>query len=243
MKTSKVKDPRFGQRAVAAVLGGLLVSAGAGVSLASAEEAGGPAVTFNLGVASDYMFRGVSQTNNDPEVFGGADLAAGKFYAGAWASNVDFGDSTNAEIDVYGGFKPTLGSVSLDLGVIHYGYVNEPSGADYGNWEAKVAGSIPAGKATLGGAVYYSPDSFGAAEQAVYYELNGAIPATEKLSFSGAVGRQTYDGPGDYTTWNLGAGYALTSKLGVDVRYWDTDEHSFGKIYGSRAVVSLKATF
>jgi len=217
--------------------GGLALCAGA------ARAADGPSVAFNVGAATDYVFRGVSQTNNSGEIFAGADLSAGRFYAGTWASNVDFGDSTSAEIDVYGGFKPALGPVTFDVGVIHYGYVNQPSGADYGNWELKLAGSIPAGKATLGAAVFYSPDSFGAAKQAVYYELNGAIPATDKLSFSGAVARQTYDGPGDYTTWNLGAGYVLTPKLGVDLRYWDTDQHGFGKIYGGRAVLGLKATF
>jgi opacity protein-like surface antigen len=47
----------------------------------------------------------------------------------------------------------------------------------------------------------------------------------------------------DYTTWNVGAAYQLTSRLAVDVRYHDTDEHDFGDIYGSRAVASLKASF
>jgi uncharacterized protein (TIGR02001 family) len=220
-----------------------MLATGLALWASGAGAADAPTVAFNVGAATDYVFRGVSQTNNRGDIFAGADFTAGKFYAGTWASNVDFGDSTSAEIDVYGGFKPTLGPVSLDLGVIHYGYVNQPSGAGYGNWEMKLAGSIPAGKATVGAAVFYSPDSFGAAKQALYYELNGSIPATEKLAFSGAVARQTFDGPGDYTTWNLGAGYALTSKLGVDLRYWDTDQHGLGRIYRGRGVLSLKTTF
>ena len=88
-----------------------------------------------------------------------------------------------------------------------------------------------------------SPDGFGAADASIYYELNGSVPVSEKLSFSGAVGRQTYDGPGDYSTWNLGAAYALTDKLSLDLRYHDTDEHGFGQIYGSRGVATLKAVF
>ncbi|MDB5429585.1 MAG: hypothetical protein JWP35_701 [Caulobacter sp.] len=219
----------------------VLVLAAAAATAARAEDT--PAVAFNAGVASDYVFRGVSQTMENPEVFAGVDATAGRFYAGAWASNVDFGDSTDAEIDVYAGFKPTLGPVTLDLGVIHYGYVNAPSGAHYGNWEAKLAASVAVGKATLGGAVFYSPDSFGAAEEAVYYEANGSLPVTKAVSISGAVGRQTYDGPGDYTTWNLGATWAFASHFSLDARYIDTDEHGFGDIYGSRAVATLKATF
>lgn len=224
-----------------AAAGVLALSAGA----ASAQDAAQKPFTlsYNVGVASDYVFRGVSQTQEDPQVFGGVDLAAGKFYAGTWASNVDFGDKTDAEIDLYAGYKPTLGAASLDFGVIYYGYAGAPKGADYGNVEFKAAGSIPAGKGALGAAVFYSPDSFGAADEAVYYELNGSYPVIDKLSVSAAVGRQTYKGSGDYTTWNVGAAYALNSTLTLDLRYHDTDEHSFGKIYGSRAVISLKAAF
>lgn len=208
-----------------------------------AQAQDGPKLSYNLGVASDYVFRGVSQTQEDPQVFAGADLSVGKLYAGTWASNVDFGDKTDAEVDLYAGYKPTVGAATLDLGVIYYGYVGAPKGADYGNVEVKAAASIPAGKGGLGAAVFYSPDSFGAAKEAVYYELNGSYPIAAKWTVSGAVGRQAYEGSGDYTTWNVGAAYALTDKLSLDLRYHDTDEHGFGKTYGSRAVASLKAMF
>jgi uncharacterized protein (TIGR02001 family) len=230
-------------RLAAAATAGLTIAGGLGAASAQAAEDASPSVSFNVGAASDYVFRGVSQTNEDPEVFGGADLTMGKLYAGVWASNVDFSDSTDAEVDLYGGFKPTLGPVSLDLGVIYYGYVNAPSGTDYGNFEAKVAGSVAAGKGTVGAAVFYSPDSFGAAKEAVYYEANGSYPVTEKISVSGALGRQTYEGSGDYTTWNLGATWAFAPHLAADLRYYDTNVHEFGKLYGDRVAVSLKASF
>ncbi len=73
--------------------------------------------------------------------------------------------------------------------------------------------------------------------------MNASYPATEKLSFSGALGRQAYDGPGDYTTWNAGATWAFMPRLAADLRYHDTSEHGFGQLYDSRAVLSLKATF
>ena len=197
------------------------VGAPEAASAASAQT--GPKLSYNVGVASDYAFRGVSQTDQKAQVFGGVDLAAGKVYAGTWASNVDFGDKTDAEIDLYAGYKPTLGAASLDFGVIYYGYVGAPKGADYGNVEFKAAGSIPAGTGALGAAVFYSPDSFGAADEATYYEVNGSYPVAEKWSVSGALGRQTYKGSGDYTTWNVGAAYALNSTLTLDLRYHDTD--------------------
>lgn len=210
---------------------------------ALAQDDSAPSFSFNVGASTDYTFRGVSQTDENPQVFGGVDMTAGQFYAGVWGSNVDFNDSTDAEIDVYAGFKPSAGPVSLDLGVVYYGYVNAPSGSDYGYWEFKAAGSVPAGPGTIGAAVYYSPDFFGTVDEAVYYEVNAAFPLAEKVSVSGALGHQSLQGPGDYTTWNVGLGYALTENLGVDLRYHDTDEHSFGDIYDSRVVLGLKATF
>jgi uncharacterized protein (TIGR02001 family) len=222
---------------------GLIAAGALALSAGAACAQTGPQLSYNIGVASDYVFRGVSQTDENAQLFGGVDLTAGKFYAGTWASNVDFNDSTDAEIDLYAGFKPTLGLATLDLGVIYYGYVDAPSGADYANTEFKAAASIPAGKGGLGAAVFYSPDSFGAADEATYYEINGSYPVARKWSVSGALGRQTYKGSGDYTTWNLGAAYAINDKLALDLRYVDTDEHGFGKLYDSRAVATLKAAF
>lgn len=202
-----------------------------------------PSFDVNIGVASDYVFRGVSQTDEDPQVFGGADLSTDLWYAGVWVSNVDFGDSADLEYDLYAGFTPTVGAVSLNLGVLYYGYTDAPSGADYDYVELQAAASVPAGPATLGAAVFYSPDSYGGVDHSLYYEVNGEVAMGEKLVVSAALGRQTFDGGGDYTTWNLGVGYALTEHLGVDLRYHDTAKHSFGDIYGSRVAVSLKAAF
>ena len=203
----------------------------------------GPSLEFNIGAATDYVFRGVSNTDENPQVFGGADVTMGLFYAGVWASNVDFNDSTDAEFDLYAGFTPTVGAVSLDLGVLYSGYVDAPSGADLDYVELQAKGSIPLGPATLGAGLYYVPDSYGHIDTSMYYEVNGSWSVGDKLSFSAAVGRQTFDGPGDYTTWNAGAGYALTDNLGIDLRYHDTDKHSFGKVYDSRVVLSLEVTF
>ena len=205
-----------------------------------------PSVSFNVGAASDYVFRGYSQTDSKPQVYGGADLGIGIFYAGAWVSNVDFGDSTSMEYDLYAGFKPTLGPVSLDVGLLRYGYTNQEDGADLDFWEGKLAGSVAAGKGTVGGAVYYTPENFGQTGQATYVELNGSMPIAEKLSVSGAVGHQALEGDGDYETWNLGLGYAINDVFGLDLRYWDTsvdESNDPAKLTSARVVIGLKAAF
>lgn len=223
----------------------LLAAAGALTlgTAAQAQDESAFALSFNVGAASDYVFRGYSQTDEDPQVFGGVDATVGSIgYVGAWVSNVDFGDDTDFEFDLYAGVKPTLGPVALDLAVIYYGYAGAPSGASYGYWEGKVAGSVPVGPATVGAAVYYSPDFFGGTGDAVYYEVNSAIAIPDtKFSVSGALGHQSLKGNGDYTTWNLGVGFAVTDHIGLDLRYHDTDVA--GPLSDDRVVVGIKATF
>ena len=212
---------------------------------ASAQDAAEPIdLSFNVGAATDYVFRGVSQTNENPQAYAGVDATLwGLGYAGAWVSNVDFGNQTDGEFDLYAGVRPTLGPVSIDLGVIYYGYINAPSGSDQDYVEWKAAAAIPAGPATLGAALYWSSDFFGGTGDATYYELNGSVPLGEKLTMSGAVGHQEVDYDGDYNTWNIGIGYAFNDVLGFDLRYFDTDEHDFGELYDSRVVLGLKAAF
>lgn len=216
---------------------------------ASLALAGGAAsaqdVTFNIGAASDYAFRGISQTDESAQIFGGVDYTNSIFYAGAWASNVDFGDGTDAEIDLYAGVKPTAGPVSFDFGVIYYGYVGAPGGADWDQWEVKAAASVPAGPFTLGAAAYYSPDYTGVGtDDSLYLEGNASISPAEGWTISAAYGNQSVDtilGDFDYDTWNLGVGYAFTDKISGDLRYHDTNIDSCS-ICESRVVVSLKAT-
>ena len=152
-------------------------------SHADAQEAEGPQWSANAAVASDYVFRGVSQTEEEAAISGGVDLTFGAFYAGAWASNVSFAgdDDTNAEVDLYGGFRTEAAGWALDIGAVGYLYTNQPDNADYDYVELKLAASRAIGPATTGAAVYYSPDFFGAAEgEATYVEANAAFSPADK---------------------------------------------------------------
>jgi len=240
-KASGANDALFGGACLAAI-----ITLGLCSSPVQAENKTGPDVAFNAAVASDYVFRGVSQTESDPAVSAGVDVTQGLFYAGAWAGNVAFaGDAdTDAEIDLYAGVRPEFAGFNWDFGVVSYFYANQPDGADYDYVELKAATSRAVGPATLGAVLYYSPDFFGASEdEATYAEINAAISPADRWTLSAALGRQWVSSDFDYTTWNLGAAYQLTDNLALDLRYFDTDEHDFGDAYDSRAVVSLKAFF
>lgn len=220
--------------ACAAVAAALLAA-----SSASAQD--GPQIAWNVGVFSDYVFRGYSQTDEEAAIQGGVDLTAGSFYAGAWASNVDFGDDTMAEVDLYGGFRTETGGFAVDLGVVTYLYVEAPDGSDYDYVEFKAAASRAIGPVTAGAVVYYSPDFFGLDEEATYVEGNLAFTPAEKWTVSAAVGYQALDVNDDYTTWNAGVAYAVTDNLAIDVRYHDTDVD--GPLSDDRVVGALKVFF
>ena len=74
------------------------------------------------------MFRGISQTDEDPSVFGGIDATIGSIgYAGVWVSNVDFNNGTERRIRPLRRHQADGGAVTFDLGVIYYGYIDQPS--------------------------------------------------------------------------------------------------------------------
>ncbi|WP_420471633.1 TorF family putative porin [Brevundimonas sp. FT23042] len=217
-------------------------AAAALIATAAASAASAQDVSFNAAVTSDYVFRGVSQTDEEPAIQLGVDVGfESGFYVGAWASNVDFGDDTDAEVDIYGGYRTEAGGFAFDFGVVGYLYVNDPSGSDYSFFEAKAAVSRAFGPVTLGGALYYSPDFFGADDNATYVEANIGYTPMDKLTISGAVGYQYLDVSDDYAAWNLGAAYSITESIVIDARYHGTDVD--GPLYDDRAVATLKYLF
>ena len=92
-------------------------------------------VSYNVGLFSEYIFRGYSQTHNDPALQGGIDYEhSSGLYAGMWASNIswlrDAGSSASGhslEIDVYGGYAGEFGDTGIgyDIGVLQYWYPGE----------------------------------------------------------------------------------------------------------------------
>lgn len=207
---------------------------------AQAQEAQ-PEFSFNAAITNDYVWRGASQSNEDPALQGGIDVTYGSFYAGTWASSVDFGDGTDAEWDFYAGFNATTGAIDWDLGVTYYTYVGEPDEADYHFVEFKVAASHTFDQFTIGAAVHFSPDFYGVDEEATYLESTAEYAINDRWSLSGGVGRQFLDVTGDYTAWNLGVGVNLTDKVALDVRYWDASVD--GPLTDARVAATLGVAF
>lgn len=217
----------------------LLAAAVAASALVAGAASAEGALSYNIAATNNYIWRGVSQSNKEAAVQGGIDYTNSTFYAGVWGSNVDFGSDASLEVDLYAGVKPTVGNWSFDFGAIYYAYPDED---DLNFGELKAGFSHPLGKGTIGAAIYTDWETL----ENPYYELNAAYPVSDKWSVSGAIGK--YEAASEYTTWNLGASYALTENLSIDARYWDTGDHDLGAVPGRNAykeqiALTIKAAF
>lgn len=191
----------------------------------------------NIGATSDYIFRGFSQSAEDPAVQGGVDATCGMFYAGTWASNIDFGDDdfgrtvAPIEVDIYAGITPKLGNIDFDLGVIYYAYPGaEDDGAELDYVEIKGGASTTIQKFSIGGTLYYSPEYTGETGATLFPELSLGyeLPRVGIFtpSITGLVGAGYFLDEEfedlEYVYWNAGLALAVEN-VTLDFRYWDTD--------------------
>ncbi|MGD9829362.1 MAG: TorF family putative porin [Hyphomicrobiaceae bacterium] len=175
-------------------------------------------ISANIGVTTDYVFRGFSQTAQNPALQGGVDVTWKWLYLGMWASNLDFLQVPNAagtsqvnlasvEIDWYGGVKIPLGPVELDLGLIYYTYpgaydkvtAGNPAQRelDYLELKAGVSGSLVKDVWTAGLTVFYSPEYTNKTGATWTIEGTTAVTLPKMWIFtptiSGTLGYQTGD--------------------------------------------------
>jgi uncharacterized protein (TIGR02001 family) len=183
----------------------------------------------NVGLTTDYVFRGISQSSEDAAVQGGVDLTCGRFYVGVWSSSIfdPVQDGGTAEVDLYAGFKHATGPVNWDVGLIYYAYPGNRFFEDYVELKLGASGEVWKG-GTLGGTVFYSPDYNGIFGDSVTLEgsFAQALPkvAIFTPTFSATVGNVNLtDVDFDYTYWNVGLTLGFLEKWSVDLRYWDSN--------------------
>jgi len=88
-------------------------------------------VSANVSFASDYIWRGMTQSDG-PAIQGGFDYSSDVgFYAGIWGSNVNFNDGAGSELDYYFGYGFEIDQISLDIGYISYDYPGNKTGLDF----------------------------------------------------------------------------------------------------------------
>jgi len=202
-------------------------------------------ISYNMGLFSQYIFRGYTQTHNDPALQGGMDIEhSSGLYIGAWASNISwirdrddtsYSDGASIEMDVYFGYANEIGDtgISYDVGYLRYIYPGDRdqsymitanttelhAGLGYG-WVDGAVHVVTSDDAWTWGRASGAGDS---ARGTTYYELNAEIPVGD------LVGHPLLNG----VTANLHYGYqhfagAVNNqdsygdwKLGIDKEFKD----------------------
>lgn len=217
--------------AVCAAAIGLFVS-GAALAQSSTETAlpFPGKITGSVALTSDYIYRGISQTDEHPALQGSVmyEHPAGPFVS-LWGSNVDFndGDEASVEIDITAGYAGKVGNFSYKLGGIYYWYPGAEERLGYDFIEAYTELGYDFGFAALQGSVNYSPDFFANTGDAFYFKLGGSVPLPLNFKIGGHIGYQTIQkntkaGIPDYWDWGLGVTYSIAG-FDLDARYYDTD--------------------
>ena len=238
---------------------------GAGADTTPAAEAAPAAapVSYNLGLISDYRYRGISQTRLQPALQGGADYTHNPsgLYAGTWLSTIkwtkDAGGDGDIEWDLYAGKRGKIGAdASYDVGVLGYVY---PS-----NGLRHVPGFADANTAEVYGQLGYSPayakyslsltNLFGFVDsrRSGYLDLGANLDLGQGVTLNLHAGRQDvrHNDAASYTDYKLG----VTRDFGVAtlaVAFVGTNagEAAYaspanGKFLGRKAlVVSVAKTF
>lgn len=210
----------------------------AGAAALAMGSAGASAATFsgNVAVATDYVFRGVSQTQERPAIQGGFDAAFDSgFFAGIWASNVDFDTDASAEMDYYGGYSGSFGcsACSYKVGYYYYDYPGDPQ-LDY----QELAASVTYGGLTVG--LNYSWEYFGEGttdaigDEVEYFypyaNYTYALPFWD-MSLALHVGQNLMSDDGvfepdedQYTDWSVGLSRTFTEigDITLGLTYYDT---------------------
>jgi uncharacterized protein (TIGR02001 family) len=187
-----------------------LIQGVAAVALLAAGTAAHAEVTGTITGVTDYDWRGVTQSAQGPALQGSLDYAHDSgFYAGVWASNVDFGaGDPNVEIDLYAGFGGGETFV-WDVGAVYYTYPGESSF------------NFPELYASLGwewleGKISYTYDFGGSDDTAFYYEANVTYPLPANFGFTGHIGYSDGDGiesvygVDNYMDWSVGLTYEIS---------------------------------
>jgi uncharacterized protein (TIGR02001 family) len=167
-----------------------------------------PEVTYNIGVASEYRYRGIAQTKGDPALQGGLDYAnANGYYLGAWASTIKWikdgalgtgGKQAKGpvELDIYGGYKFEAAGIAYDVGYLRYQYVNNT----YHDAAPAAGGNVNANTDEVYGAATFGPAT-----------LKYSQAISNLFGYSDSKGSSYLDLS---ATFDLGNGYSLVPHAG-----------------------------
>ncbi len=208
-------------------------------------------ISANVTIASEYQYRGFSQTNEKPALQGGFDFEHDSgFYVGVWGSNIswlsdsDPDISSSLELDFYAGYTMDVGPLGLDVGLLQYYYPGKfPAGF---NKADTLEGYIGLSWEFLSFKYSHSfTDLFGFdnSKNSQYYDLSASYEITPGLTLDAHYGYQRIKGAGNdnYKDWSLGATLAYGG-FDFGLHYVDTNVKG-DKLADERIIASISKSF
>ncbi len=232
---------------------GLVAAFGSGLAQAQQAPASPYTLTGNVGIYSQYIFRGLTQTNREPALQGGFDFShSSGLYAGTWLSNIswlrDFGAYSGGgslEWDFYGGYKGMIGKTDFgyDVGLLYYYYPGTVAPALVKANTLEAYGALSWKWLTAKYSYSLDNKTFGVANSdgSWYLDLIATVPITDKLNGILHYGKQKYEGdaaPGvsndslaSYEDYKIGLSYALPKDFTIGAYYTDTSMDATQKAF------------
>ncbi len=162
--------------------------------------------SVNVALTSNYVWRGMTQSDNSPAIQGGFDLGYKGLYAGVWGSNIDFDSEASVEIDLYAGYANKIAGFTYDINYCQYTYPNETDELNFGEASFTVGYDFEA--VALSAKYYFGVDTNDV--------LNDSV-----------------DGWKPENGWEVGASVPLPMDISLDATYGDygSGENSVGEYY------------
>ena len=218
----------------------------------AAQDAPDWQASYNASLASDYRYRGLSQSRLRPALQGGADLTHGPsgFYTGTWLSSIrwigDAGGDTRVEMDIYAGKRGQLGAFSYDAGVLAYVYPSSGLPVNPNTREVYLQAGYGAAYLKYSHAL---SNLFGTADSkhSGYLDLGANVELSGGMVLNLHAGRQRVDGHGElsYNDYRIGVTKSFgRASLSLAVIGTDTDLYAApgGRNLGKTGLVLTATT-
>ncbi len=230
------------------------ISRSLGGNSSSAMLPDGFTTSASVALTTDYIWRGVSQTNNEPAIQGSFDIAhESGAYIGVWASSYEFKNQSSMELDLYAGFSRETNfggtlpfALTYDMGILHYEYTS----ASDANFTELYFGSAISPVENLNVSAYYyyglkidTPRAGEYTDMSVDYTLPESLGSIILLGHAGYYNQKDTASLGDdYWDWKAGIARDFGA-FNAEVAYTETDQSSDSNIQDGRAVATLSTTF
>ena len=225
--------------------------ASAGTSMAqTAPAAPESSLSFNVGAVSEYRYRGYSQSRFEPAVQGGFDYAdKSGAYIGVWGSTIkwikDSGGNANTEVDIYGGYKFTVGNVGYDVGFLRYQYSGNalaPNANTNELYGAATVGPVTFKYSRSTGNLFGTSNSKGSTylDMTANFDLGGGYSFTPHLGYQMVKGDEARTTDLSYADIGLTLGKDLGNGLSATAAIIGTNAKTGAYYYGSNSAAADK---